>query len=145
MEGVEFILAKRISSPKIFYTICLANEGNFPTTLSIMFVIYKVSMKWCLFDSIPLNEIPMSWLVIVASRSKTFSTTCVLFWTCFAWKKIPGPILESKGMHAMFQKKAKKKGQKGNIFENLGQNMQNLKIFWKRAGDCMQLSHVINC
>ena len=25
------------------------------------------------------------------------------------------------------------------------QNVQNLKIFWKRAGDCMQLLHVINC
>ena len=36
-----------------------------------------------------------------------------------------GPILESKGMHAIFRKRAKK----GNIFENLGKNIQNLKIF----------------
>ena len=43
-------------------------------------------------------------------------------------------------MRAVFQKKAKK-GQKnvkkGKTYENLGQNIQNLKIFWKRAGDCM--------
>ena len=26
---------------------------------------------------------------------------------------------------------------KGKIFENLGKNVQNLKIFQKRAGDCM--------
>ena len=49
-----------------------------------------------------------------------------------------GPILESKGMHAIFQKK-------GKIFEYLGKNVQNLKIFGKRAGDCMQLLHAINC
>ena len=38
------------------------------------------------------------------------------------------PILESKDMHATFQKKGKK-GKKGKIFENLGKNMHNLKIF----------------
>ena len=27
---------------------------------------------------------------------------------------------------------------KGKIFENLGKNIQNLKIFLKSAGDCMQ-------
>ena len=52
-----------------------------------------------------------------------------------------GPILESKGMCAIFQKKGKK-GQnnveKGKIFENLGKSAPNLKIFRKRAGDCMQ-------
>ena len=32
------------------------------------------------------------------------------------------PILESKGMRAIFQKK-------GKIFENLGKYVQNLKIF----------------
>ena len=34
---------------------------------------------------------------------------------------------------------------KGNIFENLGKNVQNLKIFSKKARDCMQLMHAINC
>ena len=33
----------------------------------------------------------------------------------------------------------------GKIFENLGKNVQNLEIFGKRAGDCVQLSHTINC
>ena len=40
-----------------------------------------------------------------------------------------GPFLESKGMHAIFQKKGKKMLKKGKIFENLGKNVQNLKIF----------------
>ena len=46
-------------------------------------------------------------------------------------------------MHAIFQKKSKKsekiveKQQKGKIFQTLGKNVQNLKIFWKRAGDCV--------
>ena len=34
---------------------------------------------------------------------------------------------------------------KGKIFENFGKNEQNLEIFCKRAGDCVQLSHAINC
>ena len=33
----------------------------------------------------------------------------------------------------------------GKIFESLDKNLQNLKIFLKRAGDCMQLLHAINC
>ena len=43
-----------------------------------------------------------------------------------------GSIVESKGMREIFQKKGKEKG-KGKIFENLGKNVQNLKIFWKRT------------
>ena len=34
---------------------------------------------------------------------------------------------------------------KGKIFESLGKNVQSLKIFLKRADDCMQLLHAINC
>ena len=40
-----------------------------------------------------------------------------------------GPILESKSMHANFQKKSKKRAKNGKIFANLGKNVQNLKIF----------------
>ena len=36
--------------------------------------------------------------------------------------RLTGAILESKGMRAIFQKK-------GKIFENLGKNVQNLKVF----------------
>ena len=44
-----------------------------------------------------------------------------------------------------FQKMGKKKMlRKGKKFENLGKNVQNLKIFSRRAGDCVQSSHVIN-
>ena len=70
--------------------------------------------------------------------------------TKYLWKgliKLPkshliaGPILESKDMCVIFQKKGKKKGKimlkKGKIFENLGKNVQNLKVLRKRAGDCM--------
>ena len=46
----------------------------------------------------------------------------------------PGPILESKDMRTIFQKKGKDRAKKGKIFENLGKNVQNLKVFWKRAG-----------
>ena len=41
-------------------------------------------------------------------------------------------------MYEIFQKKSK-------IFENLGKNVQNLKHFEKRAGDCVGLSHTRNC
>ena len=50
-----------------------------------------------------------------------------------------GPNLESKDMHAFFRKRVIK----GKIFKNLCKNVQNLKIFWKRAGDCLRLSHTV--
>ena len=51
------------------------------------------------------------------------------------------------------QKKCFKNTTKCKIFENLGKNVQNLKNFWKYyrwlraiiAGDCLRLSHAINC
>ena len=48
----------------------------------------KVSVKWGLSDGIPFNEILMGWIVIVESKSKTFSTTCVLFWIWFSRKMV---------------------------------------------------------
>ena len=51
----------------------------------------------------------------------------------------------SKNIHAIFQKEGKNLLKKGKIFENLGKNVQNSKIFWKRAGDYVQLSQAINC
>ena len=53
-----------------------------------MFVILKVTVKWRMFDGIPFYEIRLGWLLIVESRSITFSVTCVLFWAFLAWKKI---------------------------------------------------------
>ena len=38
-----------------------------------------------------------------------------------------------------------KRAKKGKVFENSWKNVQNLKIFWKRKGDCMWLLHGINC
>ena len=40
-----------------------------------------------------------------------------------------GPILESKDMRAIFQKKGKKRAKIGKIFENLDKNVQNGRIF----------------
>ena len=56
-----------------------------------------------------------------------------------------GPILESKGMDAILHKKGKEMLKKGKTFENLGKNQQNLGVLRKRAGDCVRLSHAIDC
>ena len=40
----------------------------------------------------------------------------------------PRPILQSKVMHVIFRKKGENV-KKGNLSENLGKNVQNLKIF----------------
>ena len=40
--------------------------------------------------------------------------------------------------------KGQKNVKKGQIFENLDKNVQNLKIFFKGAGDCVGLLHAIN-
>ena len=46
---------------------------------------------------------------------------------------MPGPVLESKIICAIFQKKGKKRQKKmlkkGKIFENFGKDVQNLKTF----------------
>ena len=37
-----------------------------------------------------------------------------------------------------------KKDKKGEIFENLGKNVQSIKIFCKKAGDGVRVLHPIN-
>ena len=54
---------------------------------------------------------------------------CVFFLCVFEIPLPSGPILESEGMRAIFQKKDKKMFKKGKIFEHLGKNVQNMKIF----------------
>ena len=61
LDGVKFILPKRLFSPNIVYTICLVNEGYFLISHTMMFVILKVSRKETCLMVLP-NEIPMSWL-----------------------------------------------------------------------------------
>ena len=46
----------------------------------------------------------------------------MLYFTHYTKLNIPGPILESKGMRASFQKKGKKKGKK----------WQNIWKFWQK-------------
>ena len=53
-----------------------------------------------------------------------------------------GPILESKGIRAIFQKEGRKRVKTGKIFENLGENVQ--KFFWKRPASCARPLHVWN-
>ena len=43
-----------------------------------------------------------------------------------------------------FSKKEQKRVKKGKIFENLGKNVQNLKIFQQSVGDCMRFA-IIAC
>ena len=89
LKGGHITLIKFVclSSPKIIYTACLINGGNFSIFHTQMPVILKVSVKWCLFDGILFNKTPMGRLVAVKSRLKSFSATCVSFSGCFAWKK----------------------------------------------------------
>ena len=85
LKDVELILPKRPSSPKIVYIFSLVNESNFPLKPCL------TSSKWawnvtCLTVFLLMNFL---WAdLYVKSRSETFSTTCVLFWTRFSWKKI---------------------------------------------------------
>ena len=64
-----------------------------------------------------------------------------------------GPIIESKGMCAIFDKKGKKRrkkvktAKKGKIFENLGKNAQNFEkgaSLIKREEPCGCTHHWIN-
>ena len=68
-----------------------------------------------------------------------FSLILIRVSFCNSSQLYVGPNLESKGMHVFFRKRVKK----GKIFKNLCKNVQNLKIFWKRAGDCLRLSHAV--
>ena len=52
-----------------------------------------------------------------------------MIYQSYFYYSLPGPILESKGMDAIFQKNGKTRTKKGKIFENLVKNVQNLKIF----------------
>ena len=81
-------------------------------------------------DLCELTQIKTSMVVLFFTEGKsTRYLDCFLHYT--------GPILESKGMRAIFQKKGNKMFKKGKIFESLGKNVQNLKFFLKRAGHCV--------
>ena len=45
--------------------------------------------------------------------------------------------------HSTDRAYSRKKGHAGDFAENV-QDLQNLKIFWKRAASCVRLSHVWN-
>ena len=53
---------------------------------------------------------------------------------------IPGTILESKGMHAIFEKK----GKKGQKMLKTEKNAKYLKI-WAKIYKNTKISHTINC
>ena len=70
----------------------------------------------------------------------------VLWWICCIFSEhLTEPILERACMW-FFRERAKKMLKRVNkIFENLGKNLQNLKIFWKMASDYVWFLHTINC
>ena len=60
----------------------------------------------------------------------------------------PGPILQSKYMRAIFGKKGKSRAKnvkKGQNIWQFGQKCTKFENNLKRAGDCVRLSHAINC
>ena len=114
-------------------------------------LLYQKRFNFCLFSSNEIEKKITKNLILgpfqaLSSRLRKQECSKIIW--------LPGPILESKGMRAFFsektqkkkKKKTGKKGQKkkGQIFENWSKNVQNLKIFWNRAGDCVRLSHAIN-
>ena len=68
----------------------------------------------------------MQQLFQAINRGKYKIYKTIEFFTYFHYSE---PILESKGMRAIFQKKGKKFFKKDKIFKNLGKNVQNFKIF----------------
>ena len=57
----------------------------------------------------------------------------MLYFTYYTKLNIPGPILESKGMRASFQKKGKKRAKNGKIFENFGKKCTKFEVFLKKG------------
>ena len=111
---------------------------------------YSKSQDWCFrFELNSLCGLKGYLIHVIANVSLILNFWNFLFvLTKYGLLTKSGPIQESKGMCAIFQlkdKKCKIMLKKGEIFENMGKNWQNLKILWKRAGDCAQLSHAINC
>ena len=58
---------------------------------------------------------------------------------------LPKNYSTKKGYACDFPKKPKKILKKSTIFGNFGKNSQDLKIFSKRACDCVRLLNAINC
>ena len=100
-----------------------------------------------ILEWLPLQTL-VSTIVVWCSYFPNFNNTTYFDISAlngYFWSHITGPILESKVIRAIFQKKSKKRANKAKIFENLGKNKQNLEVFWKRTGNCARLSHTINC
>ena len=74
----------------------------------------------------------------IICRCLIHTVKIMFYFTCIScWTLVPErPILKSKCMRAIFQKKGKKGQQmlkKGTIFEDFGKYVRNWKIFLKRA------------
>ena len=103
----------------------LSINGEIQIRESLHFgIFYAFNFPWRTF-----------WIGLVGLVSKKPSFMSYIIYTRSKINlRIPEPILKSKGICAIFQKKGKK-------VENLGKNDQNLKIFWKRAASCVRLLH----
>ena len=124
--------------PLLLYLACCLNPSiNFHATYNL-----DTSLRWSTFSLTNAGIIFYCDLYYIFCKVHSG----LFFWQYHAQlcivtlQDLPGPILESKGKHVIFQKK----GKKGQHIWNLGKNIQNLQIFWKRACDCMWLSHAIN-
>ena len=107
-------------------------------------------------ESLYLNgPLRTHWLTITSNSILSYSfpkrKSSLQFSYQYLQSSSAGPILESKGMRVIFQKKGKKeqkmlkRAKKEQNVWKFEQTFQNLQIFWKRAGDFVRLSQAINC
>ena len=144
---VSFIILK--DSIKVLIVGDFA-RGNFPVP-DKKTILQKISHYSC-YIFISQSILHMFDLTI------TFHTKHQHFlfgWVFRSWSKWSEnesflPIKETLYIQDLLQKVRacmrffRKRVKKGKIFENLGKKAQSLRIFWKRAGGCMQLPHSIN-
>ena len=98
----------------------------------ILVICKNTSNVWSLEVNKPRKQVISLW-------ARTCSTSAIKI------QGHAGPMLESKGMCAICQKKGKKRAKnvkqgkkRTKYLKNLDKNVQNLKMFWKRASDCVR-------
>ena len=105
-----------------------------------------IMVKWkclkLLYSSIEICSIDRSsknwwlWNVTLEAPHTFFSIFSWYFSFTHTEHSIQGVFLKVRACVQFFRKGAKK----GKIFESLSKNVQNLKIFLNRTGDCVRLS-----
>ena len=136
-EKLFELLASRLILLDIFKNVaifCCAYYGNFSKWIWNFLVLHNFTK--C-FSVSRLNQTENVCIVnCLVSKENTDYTILT--------KHSLSAYFRKKGHARNFSEKEQIKDKKGKIFENLSKNIQNLKIFWKRAASCVQLSHVWN-